>query len=173
MGSQSFGTARRTECVESSLHQPPRKQLHLAWAVHAMQLHTILNTPSCNKQISTSASVQASLPQLPGTPIPRRLLDRLGEFAQFDKQRALGLLERRLLQLSVSSTQYDFTHRLLAFLYCSSRGAIHSEYKGSALVEKLIQQEQTAGKRCQRVMLVFCTGWGFPLQGSALKCVCV
>lgn len=52
-----------------------------------------------------------------------RLQDRLGEFAQFEKQRALGLLQARLLGLpGLQSSQYDFQHRVLAFLYrCGHR----------------------------------------------------
>jgi hypothetical protein len=76
----------------------------------------------------------------------RRLRDRLGEWAKFDKQRALALLQRRLLSLDLKSTQYDFQHRLLAFLYSASCGALNSEYDASDLVERLAREAQSAGK---------------------------
>lgn len=75
------------------------------------------------------------------------MLDRLGEFAQFEKLQALALLQQKLLDVNLSSSQYDFPQRVLDFLYHASRGAIASEYSPSFVTEKLVDEAQNAGKK--------------------------
>ena len=70
----------------------------------------------------------------------------MGEFAQFEKQRALGLLQRRLVSLDLPSAQYDFQHRLLAFLYSAADAPLDSQYEGGILVDRLQQEAQSASR---------------------------
>ncbi|KAI3426972.1 hypothetical protein D9Q98_006916 [Chlorella vulgaris] len=72
-----------------------------------------------------------------------RLTERLGEHAQFSKQRALQLLQTRLLGLRLDSTQYDFQHRLLSFLYCCSRRPLSTAYDGGG---ELVAALETAAR---------------------------
>ncbi|KAL4444278.1 hypothetical protein ABPG75_012015 [Micractinium tetrahymenae] len=73
-----------------------------------------------------------------------RLGERLGEHAQFGKQRALQLLRSHLLEVPLELSQYEFQHRLLAFLYAASRAPLSAHYAGGPLVDALEEQARNA-----------------------------